>query len=85
MCECELDWGIERNVSDKACTNCSANEFYTAEINGGGGLSPDLLPVGFFHGSRYQIVVCGDCGHTRWFVPKEFLRLVKDKFAKLDI
>jgi hypothetical protein len=48
-----------------------------------GSLDGSILPLGFLHGSKYRIEVCGACGLTQWFVPERFLSLVKEKFELL--
>jgi len=60
------------------CKNCHSEDLYEAEVNGGGAAG-SMLPLGALHGPRYEIVICGVCGHTDWFVSKEHLHLVKDK------
>jgi predicted nucleic-acid-binding Zn-ribbon protein len=62
------------------CTNCQSEDLYETDVSGGG-TTGSLLPLGAFHGPRYRIVVCGECGHTRWFVSKEHLHLVKEKLS----
>jgi predicted nucleic-acid-binding Zn-ribbon protein len=66
------------------CRNCGDAQFFSHEVNAGGGLTPNLLPIGFFAGARYRIRVCGTCGLTDWFVPKEFLQGVRDTFKADD-
>jgi predicted nucleic-acid-binding Zn-ribbon protein len=60
----------------KSCTECGSNEHFSKEIVPGS----ELLPVGFLHGAKYRVVVCGACGFARWFVVERFLPLVREKF-----
>ena len=60
------------------CSDCGGREHYSSEVG-----SIDL-PIGFLHGPKFRIVICGNCGLTRWFTPDQFLWLVKEKFKKLD-
>lgn len=69
--------------STKSCTNCGGTETFTKEVVAGGGSAADLLPIGFLHGPKYKIVVCGSCGLTQWFVPQQFLAAVKEKFDRV--
>lgn len=70
---------------DPTCQNCGSNEHFSKDINAGtGAWSPSILPIGFTRDARYQIVVCGSCGLTRWFVPKEFLGDVREKFERVS-
>ncbi|MGV7206988.1 zinc ribbon domain-containing protein [Oxalobacteraceae bacterium A2-2] len=62
----------------KNCTECGSDEHYAREISPGA--TGELLPVGSLHGAKYKVVVCGNCGYTRWFVPERFLGLVREKF-----
>jgi predicted nucleic-acid-binding Zn-ribbon protein len=68
----------------KPCVHCGGNDFYSSEVGAGGGISNDILPLGFLHGAHYQIIVCGSCGDTRWVVPERFLYLVKEKLSKVS-
>jgi predicted nucleic-acid-binding Zn-ribbon protein len=60
------------------CRHCGGAEFYTAVVDAGGDAF-SLLPVGILHGPRYENTICGQCGHTEWFVSKEQLYLVREK------
>ena len=53
-----------------ACTNCGGgNLFQSQEISAGGGYAPNYLPGlgGFFAAEKFTVVVCRDCGLTRFF------------------
>lgn len=70
---------INMEVNTKSCRNCGSSEHYSKEVTAGEG----ALPVGALHGPKYQIIVCGSCGLTDWFVPSRFLPLVKERFDLL--
>lgn len=63
-------------VDQKTCRHCGNSDHYSKEVTAGEG----MLPIGALHGPKYQIVVCGACGLTEWFVPARFLHLVKEGF-----
>jgi predicted nucleic-acid-binding Zn-ribbon protein len=66
------------------CSHCGGNEHFTARVNAGGGVSANLLPgAGFLESPNYRIVVCGACGLTRWFVPGEFLSMVRSTYDRV--
>lgn len=53
-----------------ACTSCGGgNLFRSQEISAGGGYAPNYLPGlgGFFGAEKFTVVVCRDCGLTRFF------------------
>jgi len=65
------------------CSYCGANAHFTKEISAGGGVSNNLLPLGFVgwaEGPRYRLRICGSCGLTQWFVVDAFLPQVREKF-----
>lgn len=57
------------------CPNCQSRNVYrtTKPVASGGGHAPNFLPgVGsWFRAGRFDIVVCRDCGLTRFFVQQE--------------
>ena len=65
------------------CAHCGGNEFFGATVDAGGSAG-SVLPVGSLHGPRYENVICGQCGHTEWFVSKEHLTLVREKLKPLN-
>lgn len=65
------------------CRHCGGTDFYTAKVQAGGS-SGSLLPVGALHGPAFDNVICGQCGHTEWFVAKEHLPLVRANLTMLD-
>lgn len=66
----------------KPCIHCESTDFHVVPVNAGGDQG-SLLPVGMLHGPRYENRICGQCGHTEWFVSKEHLSLVREKMPKL--
>ena len=52
------------------CPNCEGNDlFRSPEISAGGGHAPNYLPGlgGFLRAEKFVLVVCRDCGLTRFF------------------
>ena len=66
-------------MTKKICRNCSEKIFYTANVNAGGTFDGTLLPIGFLHGPKYTIRICGNCGLTDWYVPLYLLEIVREK------
>ena len=61
-----------RTVS--ACTNCgSKNQYRSREVSAGGGHAPNYLPGlgGFWKVEKFTVIVCSDCGLTRFFARPE--------------
>ncbi len=68
----------ERRLPDvTACPNCGGRTLYVSpEIRSGGGHAPDYLPglnPGIFKSAKFTLVVCRDCGLTRWFASAQAL------------
>jgi predicted nucleic-acid-binding Zn-ribbon protein len=67
-----------------ACPNCGGGDlFRSREISAGGGNAPNYLPGlgGFFGAEKFVVVVCRDCGLTRFFArrqAREKLRELRD-------
>lgn len=57
----------------KDCRNCGSRELYATEVSAGGGYAPDHLPgLGtFWRSARFTVVVCKNCGETRFFAAAE--------------
>ncbi|HVO09237.1 MAG TPA: hypothetical protein VMX54_00675 [Vicinamibacteria bacterium] len=56
------------------CPNCGSRTLYEGpSVSSGGGHSPVYLPGlgSFFRAAKFVIVVCRDCGLTRFFAVKE--------------
>jgi predicted nucleic-acid-binding Zn-ribbon protein len=54
----------------KPCPNCGGESlFRSPEISAGGGHAPNYLPGlgSFFVAEKFVLVVCRDCGLTRFF------------------
>ena len=70
-------------ASYSACPNCNSTNLYKADrISSGGGYAPNYLPgLGrpFFR-AKFDVVVCVDCGLTRFFArEEERLRITRSK------
>jgi len=56
------------------CPNCGGNQLYKSPpVKSGGGSGPESLPQlgGIFHSARFEVVVCRDCGLTRFFASQD--------------
>jgi predicted nucleic-acid-binding Zn-ribbon protein len=57
------------------CPECGSRNLYqSGEISAGGGHAPDYLPgLGrrFWSAEKFYLVVCQDCGLTRFFARQE--------------
>jgi predicted nucleic-acid-binding Zn-ribbon protein len=60
-----------------SCPDCGKTNLFrtVAPISAGGGQAPNYLPgLGtLFFAAKFQLVVCQDCGLTRFYVAKEGL------------
>ena len=59
-----------------ACPNCGGNQLYqTDPVSAGGGHAPNYLPGlgSFFAAEKFVLVLCRDCGLTRFFARPEAL------------
>jgi predicted nucleic-acid-binding Zn-ribbon protein len=69
------------NVSP--CPNCQGTTLYRSpEISAGGGYAPNYLPGlgGIFATEKFVLVVCRDCGLTRFFArPQARMKLTQAK------
>ena len=53
-----------------SCPECGHSNLYSSvEVGAGGGHAPNYLPGlgGFFSAAKFTLVVCKDCGLTRYF------------------
>ncbi len=72
-----------------ACPNCGSSRLYQHKkpISAGGGQAPDFLAgLGtFWSAAKFDIVVCSDCGLTRYFASREALEKLRtsDKWQPL--
>jgi hypothetical protein len=59
------------------CPNCRSKTLYRSikPVSAGGGHAPDHLPGlgGTFSSEKFHIVLCADCGLTRFFARPEAL------------
>ncbi len=57
----------------KPCPECGQKNLFVTTTNSGGGYGPMLLPKlsGFFTTAKFEVVVCADCGLTRFFASTE--------------
>jgi predicted nucleic-acid-binding Zn-ribbon protein len=57
------------------CPNCGGGNLFRSRkpVSAGGGYAPNYLPgLGrFFAAGRFQLVVCRDCGLTRFFAQRD--------------
>ena len=63
------------------CPNCQGNTLYRSrEISSGGGHAPNYLPgLGrFVFSAKFVLVVCRDCGLTRFFAQPEARAKLKE-------
>ena len=58
----------------KPCPNCGSKELFSSEpISAGGGHAPNYLKgLGmWYRAERFTLVICRDCGLTRYFASAE--------------
>jgi predicted nucleic-acid-binding Zn-ribbon protein len=56
------------------CPNCgSAHLYKSPPVSSGGGHAPNFLPSlgGIFRSARFEVVVCRDCGLSRFFAVQD--------------
>lgn len=66
-----------------ACPECGNNRLYASgEVSAGGGYAPNYLPGlgNFFSAAKFTLIVCKDCGFTRFFASK----VARDKISASD-
>ena len=71
------------SATPSTCRNCGDTERYEKEVSAAGGHGPDLLPIGFFVRRKFRIEVCAGCGLVEWFVPKQFIKKVRERFDRI--
>jgi hypothetical protein len=64
------------------CPNCQSRNLYKSRLpqGAGGGHAPNYL-VGlgkWYRAARFDIVICRDCGLTRFFAEEEALEKLQD-------
>jgi predicted nucleic-acid-binding Zn-ribbon protein len=63
------------------CPNCGSGDlFRSREVSAGGGYAPNYLPGlgGFFGAERFVVVVCRDCGLSRFFARRQARERLRD-------
>ena len=63
------------------CPNCGGKNLYLSRaVSAGGGYAPNYLPGlgGFFRSERFHVVLCRDCGLTRFFARREAMEKLAD-------
>ena len=56
------------------CPNCRSKTLYRSKpVSAGGGHAPNFLPGlgGVIYSEKFHIVLCADCGLTRFFARQE--------------
>ncbi len=63
-----------KTISRK-CPECTGQSLFTTNTGSGGHEGPRLLPGlgGFLHSATFQVVVCRDCGLTRFYAGDDAL------------
>ena len=67
-----VDSPVMRKIAP--CPGCGSTQLYASPpVSSGGGRAPNFLPHlgGIFRSARFEIVVCRDCGLTRFFASEE--------------
>jgi predicted nucleic-acid-binding Zn-ribbon protein len=63
------------------CPNCGGKNLYLSQpVSAGGGNAPNYLPGlgSFFRAERFNLVLCRDCGLTRFFARREATEKLAD-------
>ncbi|HTU90338.1 MAG TPA: hypothetical protein VMF69_09710 [Gemmataceae bacterium] len=63
----------------KSCPNCGGGELYHRRLSSAGAYGPQLLAGlgSFLHYADFDVVVCADCGMTRFFAEPEARKNVR--------
>jgi predicted nucleic-acid-binding Zn-ribbon protein len=61
--------------NSRICPECQGKSLYTRTVESAGGYGPRLLAGlgSFFRQPDFRVVVCSDCGLTRFYAPAEAL------------
>jgi predicted nucleic-acid-binding Zn-ribbon protein len=61
------------NPNHQTCPECGRQNTFTTITSAGGGYGPMLLPNlgGFMRFPKFEVVVCADCGLTRFYAVAE--------------
>lgn len=64
----------------KSCPECGRSNLFSTNVSSGGGYAPNYLPGlgSFLRGTKFRVLVCQDCGLTRFFAPPEATAKLKD-------
>jgi predicted nucleic-acid-binding Zn-ribbon protein len=68
-------------LEDKKCPECGNTNLYRSDnVSSGGGDAPNYLPGlgNFFNSAKFRMVVCQDCGLTRFFAAREALSKISE-------
>ena len=63
------------------CPNCDSSRLYKSkEVSAGGGYAPNYLPGlgGAFSAAKFEIILCADCGLSRFFAPRKATEKLAD-------
>ncbi len=63
------------------CPNCEGRRLYKSkEVSAGGGYAPNYLPGlgGAFSAEKFEIILCADCGLSRFFARRKATEKVAD-------
>ena len=63
------------------CPNCRGKSLFKSdEIGAGGGHAPNYLPglAKGFRSAKFEVVVCRDCGLSRFFASSEAIKKLSD-------
>ena len=76
-------------MAKSPCPDCGSKQIFIAvkPVGAGGGYAPYYLPgLGtFWHPANFEIVLCGDCGLTRFYATPDALSKLpsSDKWRRL--
>ena len=75
------------NTNPTTCPECGGGTYVHASTRAGGGYGPYFLPGlgGFLRMASFKVVVCGDCGLTRFYAEPDALAKLPDakKWSRL--
>ena len=64
----------------RECPHCGRTNLFRSAASSGGGHAPNYLPGlgSFFRSARFEVIVCQDCGLTRFFAERDAMRKITD-------
>jgi hypothetical protein len=68
--------------SDQKCSECGSENLFFTMTRSGGPYGPAFLPGlgSFLTPAQFEVVICGDCGLTRFFAePSALSKLAKSR------